>query len=246
MTKKYSIYTVVIDNYDSPKPPPRAIRQEIDFFLVSNRDITVNGWQTIKILGEPCHDPIAMSRRLKMLYFTEFQESGTSLYLDGNISPSRRVIDLFKWFESTGRPMGLFPHPKRSSAQEEANYCVRVGKISSSQTAQSELASYESEGFRDEVGLFHGGVIFRKSNSEVSLVAMNNWNRRFEQWRTRDQLSLPVSLWASGVEPHIFDQINHPLNKYFYFHSHKNTNATTKIVSALARRVKRFHSYQRL
>lgn len=181
-----------------------------------------------------------------MLYFTEFQESGTTLYLDGNISPSIRVIDLFKWFEWTGRPIGLFPHPKRSSVQEEADYCIKVGKISSSQTAQSELASYESEGFRDEIGLFHGGVIFRKANSEVSLAAMNHWKRRFDQWRTRDQLSLPVSLWASRVEPHIFDPIKHPLNKYFYFHSHKNTSATTKIVSALDRGVKRFHYYRGL
>lgn len=191
MTKKL-IYSVVTNRYDDVKPV--ANYPDFDFWLFTDQhNLEVDGWE-IKTIPRS-EDPIRQQRLIKINSCKFTDSYGLTIYIDGNmeiIQDPQLFLD--KYFRG-----GFLTciHPKRKSLKEEASEIIRKKKDLHYKVTKT-LAYAKDLGYPDNLGLFESMVIVRDKSKEVEVIE-EKWAEILSKNSHRDQLSLPLASFLSGV-----------------------------------------------
>lgn len=172
------------------------------FFLYSDSRRGARGWIHIRV-EEPTGESAELSNRLLKTTPPDMIRSFPFVcYVDGNVKVQKPVDDLFAEFLESGADLGFFRHSDRKDLRQELDACHKQGKIDES-VGSAQIDQYEKEGFEGQVPLLEGSFFFRKNNRRTQQM-MAVWSHEIQTWVTRDQLSLPYSIWKTGAKLHIF------------------------------------------
>lgn len=192
---KTLIYSVVTNNYDTIKPVKNY--EGIDFWLFTDReDLKIDGWKT-RVLPKT-GNPIKQQRLLKINSFENTIGYDITIYMDGNME----LIQDPNLFLERYYKGGLLTcqHPKRSSLREEGREILRKKK-DLPQHVERTLQYAKDLGFQDDWGLFETMVLVRDKSSDVRKLEQK-WAEILSEYSHRDQLSLPVASFVTGVKVH--------------------------------------------
>jgi hypothetical protein len=94
--------------------------------------------------------------------------------------------------------IGVFKHNQRNCAYEESKILKELN-YDHINLIDSQIQSYEKEGFPKNFGLFELPVSIRKNTRNV--IEFNEmWWNEIEKFSSRDQLSFPRCVWKTGIE----------------------------------------------
>ncbi|WP_027715119.1 glycosyltransferase domain-containing protein [Desulfuromonas sp. TF] len=218
---KCLVYTCVFGEYDWIFPP--ILREAgLDYVVVTDdTGLAVTGWRTLVVDVECFRGAKAANLHHRSLIHRILSGYDYSLYVDGNIRLLGRISKFLEDFSDSGAAMGLYRHPIRSSVREEAETCLKSGKVAEPDRLEAELAYYRSDGFPDDMGLVETGIILKNHRHPDLDRAMALWWQLFEQFGTRDQITLPYVLWKTGVScMYHADSFRGP-NPYFGLYTHR-------------------------
>ncbi|MBE9603364.1 DUF616 domain-containing protein [Acetobacteraceae bacterium H6797] len=158
------------------------------------------GWNILppspEMAGLPPH---LANRWCKFFGHRLFAEHDISIYIDGNIALIGSLGALIDEFLHSGAALGLFSHPHRRTAEEEAAACIAKGKFSDRDKAliEAQLLRYRKEG---ALQLTENGIIFRRHAAPGLDEAMALWWKEFTAGVHRDQISLPWVRQVTGLD----------------------------------------------
>jgi hypothetical protein len=119
------------------------------------------------------------------------------------------------------RDVGLFTHPHRDCAFEEAIEVGRLGYDDPMWLA-GQLEYYRICGFPKKYGLYELPAFVRKNTHNVQELNLKWWEL-ICRYSSRDQIGLPFILWKMGIIPHIFEgYANNGLNQNNYLPQVRN------------------------
>ncbi len=133
------------------------------------------------------------------LCIADFQ---SSVWFDANIVP--KIDHVRQWIEKREvfAKFALFGHPERSCVFEEGKTCAELGR-DDSQVIERQMEHYREQGVKPGTGLYAGGFLFRR-HLDAMVMRMNcEWWSEVGQFSKRDQLSLPVILQRTGIQPQV-------------------------------------------
>ena len=141
-------------------------------------------------------------REIKINSFVYAPDYPLSIYMDGNME----LVEDPQLFLETFYSGGLLTckHPKRGTIAEEAKEVLRKKKDLPERVAFS-LNHADDVGYADDLGLFENMVLVRDKSDDVKKLE-KTWFSMIEKYSYRDQLSLPVASFLTGVEVHAIDR----------------------------------------
>ena len=193
-----TVYTAVAGGYDTVRPPRKAIAKRHVLFT-DNAD-RVSGWET-RPFDTVLADPTRTAKAPKVLSHRYAGEGEWSIWIDGNVELIAPAQSLTAEVERAGCAIGLFRHPERYCAFDEALACIKRGK-DEVELITAQLARYQREGFPRQFGLAECNVIVRRHNDPKVKLAMEIWWEEIEKGSRRDQLSFNYALWRAGLAYH--------------------------------------------
>lgn len=230
-----AVFTANFGAYDTVLPPVLDGNEGIDFYIISDTRSPPPGWKLVQIECENFHDARSANRFFKMLGFSSFSEYHSTLYLDSNIAIIGSLTSLFQAFERSAKPIGVFAHPTRTTVQEEVEACLELGKLADRDLADAEIRELLGLGFEEVPPLLDGGLLFRLSKSPDAEKTMRYWSNWYSKWQSRDQLSLPFALAASGICPHLVFESPRLKSDVFAFHRHMGGSLKNRLIGSLQR-----------
>lgn len=190
--KKYVIYTCVTNGYSEVMSAPPALRSIFDFILFSDKECFIEGWTWLPFEAFQS-DPRRNAKFIKILPHTILSAYESSIWIDGNFHLRPALNDLFQTFLNGEEVLLLFRHRRRDCIYAEAIECLRWGK-DFPDVIKGQMLKYKELGHPEGWGLFMGGFLMRKHNSNKCVKVMQDWWHEIEAHSVRDQLSLPVVL----------------------------------------------------
>lgn len=114
--------------------------------------------------------------------------------------------------------IAMFPHPDRQSIIAEAEVSAPMTKYQG-HPVREQAIHYMSLGYDGTAGLWATGIIVSRATERIRMLG-DAWLREQMRWTWQDQISLPVLLWAGGIEP---TPLPGPLlgNSMFRYHHHR-------------------------
>ena len=103
-----------------------SARSSVAYRLFSD-DVTVEGWEPRRF-DEASNDPVRTAKKPKILPHLYFEDSDWSIWTDANITLRSDPRELVAEVERSGLLIGVFPHPERGCAYDEAMRCVSGAK----------------------------------------------------------------------------------------------------------------------
>lgn len=199
------IFTVITNDYDTPKPVKKL--NGFDYILFTdNKDLTVQGWD-VRLTEIP-------QRHLKLYPFDELKDYDESIYLDGNISI---VGNIASFVSSIKCDFATFKHPLRNCFIQEHYECIRLKKADA-ELIREQLAYNVKLGLEPNKGMYQTGVMYRRHTDEVKAFCAN-WLSELQKFTHRDQLSIMTAVHNTGYTPHGIDW--KLFNKFFRLEKHK-------------------------
>ncbi len=213
-----TVYTAVAGGYDKVRPPRKGIAKR--HVLFADSADRVSGWET-KPFDTVLADPVRTAKAPKILAHRYAGDDEWSIWVDGNIELIAPAQSLTAEVDRAGCSIGLFRHPERYCAFDEAVTCIKRGKDEAERIA-AQLARYESEGFPRQFGLAECNVIVRRHNDPSVQAAMEIWWEEIQKGSKRDQLSFNYALWRAGLVYHELGNglVNVLSDPRFIYHPH--------------------------
>jgi hypothetical protein len=192
MNKKL-IYTVITNSYDKIRPV--RIYPGFDYWLFTdNPNIDPKGWE-LKLI-EKDSNPLVQQRLIKINSHEFTKGYDLTIYFDGNFEiikdPNELLTSHFSGGFLTSR------HPKRGGVVEEGKEILRKRK-DTIERVQTIFSFSEKVGYKDDLGLYETGFIARDKSQEVIRLE-KKWSEILKSTSHRDQLSLPLASFVSGVQ----------------------------------------------
>lgn len=230
--RSFAVYTTVLNDYSRVLPPPNSLLEVADFFLLTDSDLEVPGWNRLSI--QPSHtDPRRAAKLYKLLPHIILEDYDFSLWLDGNIELLENGDSLIKEFAAADDAICLFHHRSRNCLYDEAVECKKWNK-DDPKTIDAQIERYKMAGHPVGAGLYMGGLLLRRHTDPQCKAAMQLWWTELLNGSVRDQLALPLVLQTikPKVRPLPFDE----LRRYFLIHPHRKftSHRTGKIPSPKA------------
>jgi len=194
--KEILIYTIVTNNYDAVKPIKKY--PGFRYWLFSDNEfLQISGWE-LKLLPKT-DNPIKQQRLVKIHSFIYTPDFEITIYLDGNMELIQDPGEFLVKYFSGG--FLVTRHPKRSTIFEEGKEILRKQKDLPKNVEN--ILSYSSEiGYKDDLGLFETMVLVRDKSMEVAILE-EKWAEILESYSHRDQLSLPIASFLTGVKVNV-------------------------------------------
>lgn len=231
---KRLVYTAVFGGYDRVFPPmhPEA---GLDYVIVTDdAALSVPGWRTHVITPGALGAKTA-NLQFKALMHRELPGYDASLYIDGNIRLLGRTSEVFDRFLATGAALGVYRHPQRDTVAAEVEACIAAGKADPVKL-RAELADYRAEGFLDDQGLIEATILLKNHHSPELDPAMGLWRDLFQRYQTRDQISLPVVKWKTGLSCAWHEGSFREPNPYFGLYPHRGAAHVPPLYADLSAR----------
>lgn len=195
---KLVIYTALFGNYDQLKEPKENF-SDCDFICFTDQqELKSEIWKIIYIPATSESD-LLMNRKIKMLPHQYLHQWEYSLYVDSNIRIKKNPYFLVdKYMGQQGIDFLVSKHYLRNCIYREAVQCIKLGK-GDPVAIQMQMEAYKKSGFPTAWGLSENGIILRRHQQETVQEIGEYWWSQFTKYPTRDQLSLPFSLWQNGL-----------------------------------------------
>lgn len=206
MPNKTALYTVISNDYDTPKPI--SLRGVDCFMFTDDPTINCQGWQTVLI--EKTNDQ-RLQRKLKILGHPTLKNYDITVYIDANMTINNRFSSLISQFKG-GIAMG---NHKRRCVYDEG-LAVKKLKKAPSEIVNKQIAEYYENDFPANFGMWSAGVIIRDNKDEKIKEMCELWHKKLSEHSHRDQLSLPWALYHTGIKPKEFR-----VSQYVKIHKHK-------------------------
>lgn len=182
-------------------------RDKVDWYYFTDKNISSKFWN-IKNINNINYLQI-LDNRLKC----KFIKMNTHLilphyqyyfWIDGAfpILNNNLINDLYS-FINQNQELILYIHNARRKERNTKYEVIRCSKLKSvsNKLINKQYQNYILEGYPDKKGvLFSSGIIFKKNIKKINDM-MEFWFKQNEMYTTRDQVSLPYSLWKCQVNP---------------------------------------------
>ena len=194
---KVAVYTCVTNGYDVVSAPTtKAVG--VDYLCFNDGSIRVpRDWEDIQITKD--YSGKDANRYIKILPHlnARLAEYDLTVYVDGAIEVVGDLTTLIQQVVAASGEVFLYKHPRRSCVYLEARACIEGMKAPIKATSQL-MNKFRSEGVPENLELFEGGVIIRKTSKEVNRL-MSAWWDNYLSGVKRDQLALIYAIWKTGV-----------------------------------------------
>jgi hypothetical protein len=189
------VYSSISGGYENPWPFPPSPRSRFVRFSDSKNLETWGYWESrpLPFIGATS---ALSSRWVKLHPHFLFNGPRWAVWHDSNILLLDGWDQLLSDFQTSGLPMGAIPHPNRSSAHEEIEKCIQLGKAN----PESLAAEYSRLGPDPQRGLWETGFCFFDLKHPQLPMLLNTWWRMIEEGTHRDQIYLPYALSVCDAE----------------------------------------------
>lgn len=213
-SKRTVVYTALVGGYDFLRPVPKHL-VGIDFVCytdgsVSEKLCEKKGW-SLRMMPAEVEASRKGCRILKSLPQRFFGDYDTSVWLDSNISFTKKIETLVAEFNSNDFLIRGFRHPLRSCAYLEARECIRLNK-DKKENLYRMIERMRQSGFPEEKGLTETNVLFRKHNLGKVRDLNNDWFYFLSDFTIRDQISFDFLCWHHGIDIGYFEGSTHHNN----------------------------------
>ncbi len=220
-SKKAVVYTHLSANYDLLMPSFTS--KHVDQFVVFSDKLEHHcGWKT-REQARVFDSDILSNRYHKFFPQKLFPNADISIYMDANIAIVSDIGDLIEEFINSNKAIALFQHRDRSTLEEEAAECLKMGKFDQEDAAKykEQLERMYTAGMPKNVPLADNGIIFRRHDHPLLEAAMESWWKEFCEFTKRDQLCLPFVVWKNQLPIHLWNWSFRTPNRYFIKHPHR-------------------------
>lgn len=184
---KKAIFTVLLGQYDTLKPPPKYPGWDAVLFTDHNYPShKTRGWIVNKVSTD---SPAKDSRKYKFLSHKYLPHHDLVCHIDASMVLKKQPPNEPMWFH----------HPRRNNVTVEAKRIIQLQK-EAPQTIKAQLDFYAKEGFKDNTGLYQNGLFVRRHTPEQNAMCELVY-KTLLAYSCRDQLSLPYAIWKTGVKP---------------------------------------------
>ena len=182
---KKVIYSVITGGYDNLLVAPQF--KGWDVIMFTDRDFEDSkGWEIRKL--PKSQNPLIQSRDIKILSHIHLPEYDLVCYTDGN----QKIIK-----EPPSQPV-WFLHDKRPSIFVEGKQIIINGRFPADKINE-QIDYYNAQGYKD-CGLYLNGFFVRDHSPEINKLH-EEWFKETCRFTPRDQLSLPYTIWKTGITP---------------------------------------------
>lgn len=192
------VYSAIFNNYDTPTPAFKTPLIEAFLLFTDNPKIHAPGWHVINV---PKMFPSSV---YDSRYWKLHPPSGSSIWLDGQISLSSEllIIDSLKALEKND--IALWRHPWRDCLYDEAQECFKFGYGQS--VIDQSTFYFENHKFPKNYGLWETGVLARRMTDSMFKMCEDWWSHILK-FSYRDQISLPLVLNQNNIVPYDFPDL---------------------------------------
>lgn len=194
------VYTCIVGGYDQllDQPNEPGVRYICFTDAPPKR---AGSWEIRPLLSPPeMRDGTLINRFHKVMCYDRFEDTPTSIYMDGNVQLLMAPSEIVRQVTDRGAAIAGLSHKWRNSVESELQACAR--KLSPDQMARARelVAMHRDRGFPDDRGLSANFLLVRDTRNERLKRSMGHWWECIRDHVPRDQLSLQYSLWAEQVE----------------------------------------------
>jgi hypothetical protein len=196
------VYTAVVGNYDYRGPHRFEDGVDYVFFTDGSSRPVQDRWKVVDLPDLAHLHPRRAAKIPKLFphYFDVLKGYRHAVWIDGDmqIVSTCFTAELLAYLE---RGILLSPHfDARDCGYGEAT--IRPPKYAREPLDQ-QVAYYHREGFPEHFGLYEGGVIARRMDDPEVRELGQFWLLQNFIFSYQDQVSLPYSLWKTGVVPSV-------------------------------------------
>ena len=196
---KNIIYTVIVGNYDSLKPP-KVITSGWDYVCYTDSDSLVSDIWDIKKIPEKnltFEDPKRNASLLKIEYYEIIKkEYEVIVSVDGSLHINNNLNDFLNLIEIENYDIAMVKHPHRQCVYQEAEVCKKH-KLDFPNVINKQMRQYRTEKYPGKNGLWEGMVITRNQKRGLCQKAFSFWGQQYRRGSRREQLSVNYSFWRA-------------------------------------------------
>lgn len=202
-SSKIAVFTAIIGGYDQLLEPPACA--DCDFIcFTDDAQLKSERYTIIPITARL--EPIAESRRYKLLPHQFLPDYEFSLWIDGAVEITEPALaESVRSLLST-HDIALCTHPDNDSVYAECERCIQLQKDDTS-ILTSQIKHYRNEGLPATTGLYAGGIIARRHHAPEIRQFNEAWWGEYNQFSKRDQLSLNYLLWKLQLPVETIDHM---------------------------------------
>jgi hypothetical protein len=153
MPKKISVITAIFGNYDEVPPIPKGFAEAI---LVSEVKIK-SDWENRVISTDL---PARLASKIPKFRPDLFTSYSSSVWVDASMRDSQEWLYKASLKKLKNHDLVFFKHPQRKYILEEMLASLELDKYLG-EPLMEQVHFYQTQGFRDDEGLWAGGVIAR-------------------------------------------------------------------------------------
>ena len=185
-------YTAVFGGYDTPRTPT-VKSKGWEYICFSDRDIKVDGWETVIVPGGKTPRENILIARYHKIVFHDHIDCDICLWTDANI---KIQCDLNVFMRKHKTEFFTMEHPRRSSIYAESKACQhRTEQL----LIRQQMEQYVSEHYLADNGLISSGILLRRNNDNVRDFC-EEWFAELDKYSIRDQLSFNYILWKHELD----------------------------------------------
>lgn len=184
------VITAIFGDYDEIPDIPDGFD---DAVLVSDIPINSN-WRNV-VHNLPI--PPRLNAKIPKCRPDLFLSTDKTIWIDASMKVDSDWLKLQANNKFSNDSVVLFRHPERSTIFEESAYCSNFEKYRN-WPIKSQVDFYRSCGFKDDFGLWAGGLLIRNSSEEMIQFG-NSWLIENFIWSIQDQISLPYLAWKQNL-----------------------------------------------
>ena len=198
---RIAVYTGIFGKYDEIHESVWS-GENVDFFCISDEEtdqqkLKKTRWIDAKtVIPDYITGNKEKNRYIKMHSDQIFAGYRYTLYIDGRV---QIVSDVRNLFEKSVTGISCFLHPIRKCIYKEAVACVALGLVSIEQILP-QIEEYRAKRMPANYGLPEMMVIGLDQRNKVWKKLFRDWEKEFEKYPYRDQISFPYVMWKNGIK----------------------------------------------
>jgi len=194
MNEGLVVYTVIINRYDSLKPP-LVVDPDVRYVCITDEPLSdVPPWRQRVVKGNH-GSPRRHARLYKIMAHACFALAEYSLYIDARIQLKIYPADALFWLKE--HDLALCQHPTDHCIYDEAKK-VWDWHLDDREVVERQMARYKAKGYPKDRGLATTSVILRRHTEAIQRLN-NYWWIEVGNHSVRDQLSFDYVCWLLGM-----------------------------------------------
>ena len=204
-TCRIAIYTCITGGYDE-LTEPMYVERNCDYFLITDNafgeiDESESVYKKINVLDvvpKQLTSPKEQNRYCKSHGYEIFKDYDYSIYVDGNLQITGRIVDFVELVGEKG--LALHKNTWAKDPYHEAiSLSVRL-RIKKDE-AEKTMREFVKEGVPRDIGMTECGVIVCENNNSTAKKILSEWFEYYKRGEIkRDQIYMYYTLWKNKID----------------------------------------------